>query len=46
VAPLLLYTDLAARTQRIKFASLGLVLPAWDPLSNSRRSINPSNQWC
>jgi alkanesulfonate monooxygenase SsuD/methylene tetrahydromethanopterin reductase-like flavin-dependent oxidoreductase (luciferase family) len=32
VAPLLLYTDLAARTQRIKFASLGLVLPAWDPL--------------
>jgi alkanesulfonate monooxygenase SsuD/methylene tetrahydromethanopterin reductase-like flavin-dependent oxidoreductase (luciferase family) len=32
VAPLLLYADLAARTQRIKFASLGLVLPAWDPL--------------
>jgi len=32
VAPLMLYTDLAARTQRIKFASLGLVLPAWDPL--------------
>jgi alkanesulfonate monooxygenase SsuD/methylene tetrahydromethanopterin reductase-like flavin-dependent oxidoreductase (luciferase family) len=32
VAPLLLYTDLAARTERIKFASLGLVLPAWDPL--------------
>ncbi len=32
VAPLLLYTDLAARTQRLKFASLGLVLPTWDPL--------------
>jgi hypothetical protein len=26
------YTDLAARTERIKFASLGLVLPACDPL--------------
>ena len=32
VAPLLLYTDLAARTRRIKFAPLGLVLPAWDPI--------------
>ena len=32
VAPLMLYTDLAARTKRIKFASLGLVLPSWDPL--------------
>ena len=32
VAPLMLYTDLAARTKRIKFASLGLVLPAWDPI--------------
>src|SRR5262252_3691506 len=32
VAPLMLYTDLAARTKRIKFASLGLVLPTWDPL--------------
>jgi alkanesulfonate monooxygenase SsuD/methylene tetrahydromethanopterin reductase-like flavin-dependent oxidoreductase (luciferase family) len=32
VAPLLLYADLAARTRRIKFAPLGLVLPAWDPL--------------
>ena len=32
VAPRLLYTDLAARTERMKFASLGLVLPAWDPL--------------
>src|SRR5690349_21892501 len=32
VAPLLLYTDLAARTKRIKFGPLGLVLPAWDPL--------------
>lgn len=32
VAPLLLYTDLAARTKRIKFASLGLVLPTWDPI--------------
>ena len=32
IAPLLLYTDLAARTERIKFASLGLVLPTWDPI--------------
>lgn len=32
VAPMLLYTDLAARTQRIKFAPLGLVLAAWDPI--------------
>jgi alkanesulfonate monooxygenase SsuD/methylene tetrahydromethanopterin reductase-like flavin-dependent oxidoreductase (luciferase family) len=32
VAPLLLYTDLAARTKRIKFASLALVLPTWDPI--------------
>jgi alkanesulfonate monooxygenase SsuD/methylene tetrahydromethanopterin reductase-like flavin-dependent oxidoreductase (luciferase family) len=32
VAPLLLYADLAARTKRIKFSPLGLVLPAWDPL--------------
>lgn len=32
VAPLLIYADLAARTKRIKFAPLGLVLPAWDPL--------------
>ena len=32
VAPLLLYADLAARTKRIKFAPLGLVLPGWDPL--------------
>ena len=32
VAPLLLYADLAARTRRIKFAPLGLVLPAWDPI--------------
>jgi alkanesulfonate monooxygenase SsuD/methylene tetrahydromethanopterin reductase-like flavin-dependent oxidoreductase (luciferase family) len=32
VAPLLLYADLAARTKRIKFGPLGLVLPAWDPL--------------
>jgi alkanesulfonate monooxygenase SsuD/methylene tetrahydromethanopterin reductase-like flavin-dependent oxidoreductase (luciferase family) len=32
VAPLLFYADLAARTKRIKFAPLGLVLPSWDPL--------------
>jgi alkanesulfonate monooxygenase SsuD/methylene tetrahydromethanopterin reductase-like flavin-dependent oxidoreductase (luciferase family) len=32
VAPLLLYADLAARTKRIKFAPLGLVLPTWDPI--------------
>ncbi len=28
VAPLLLHTDPAARTERLQFASLGLVLPA------------------
>ena len=38
VAPLLLYTDLAARTARIKFASLGLVLPAWDPTPGHGRN--------
>jgi alkanesulfonate monooxygenase SsuD/methylene tetrahydromethanopterin reductase-like flavin-dependent oxidoreductase (luciferase family) len=32
VAPLLLYADLAARTKRIKFSPLGMVLPAWDPI--------------
>jgi alkanesulfonate monooxygenase SsuD/methylene tetrahydromethanopterin reductase-like flavin-dependent oxidoreductase (luciferase family) len=32
VAPLLYYADLAARTRTIKFASLGLVLPTWDPV--------------
>ena len=32
VAPLMIYADLAARTRRIKFAPLGLVLPAWDPI--------------
>ncbi|MGE0483119.1 MAG: LLM class flavin-dependent oxidoreductase [Gammaproteobacteria bacterium] len=32
VAPLLYYADLAARTRSIKFASLGLVLPTWDPV--------------
>jgi alkanesulfonate monooxygenase SsuD/methylene tetrahydromethanopterin reductase-like flavin-dependent oxidoreductase (luciferase family) len=32
VAPLLIYADLAARTKRIKFSPLGLVLPAWDPI--------------
>ena len=32
VAPLMLYTDLAARTERIKFAPLGLVIPGWDPI--------------
>jgi alkanesulfonate monooxygenase SsuD/methylene tetrahydromethanopterin reductase-like flavin-dependent oxidoreductase (luciferase family) len=32
VAPLLIYADLAARTKRIKFSPLGLVLPSWDPI--------------
>ena len=32
VAPMLLYTDLAARTKNIKFAPLGLVLAGWDPI--------------
>ena len=32
VAPLMLYADLAARTSRIKFSPLGLVLPGWDPI--------------
>ena len=32
MAPLLIYADLAARTERIKFSPLGLVLPSWDPI--------------
>ncbi len=32
IAPLMLYTDLAARTEQIKFAPLGLVIPGWDPI--------------
>ncbi|MQA16752.1 MAG: LLM class flavin-dependent oxidoreductase [Pseudonocardiaceae bacterium] len=32
VAPIVLYTDLAARTKRISFAPLGIVLPANNPL--------------
>lgn len=32
VAPCVLYADLAARTSRIKFAPLGMVLPGWDPI--------------
>ena len=32
IAPLIFYTDLAARTKQIKFASLGLVIPTWDPI--------------
>ena len=31
-APLLLLADLAARTRRIKFLTLGLVAPTWDPI--------------
>lgn len=32
VSPLLLFADLAARTERIKFLTLGLVAPSWDPI--------------
>ncbi|NUR59583.1 MAG: LLM class flavin-dependent oxidoreductase [Catenulispora sp.] len=32
VNPLMILTDLAARTERILLAPLGLVLPAWDPV--------------
>ncbi len=32
VAPLLIITDLAARTKRLKFFPLGCVLPSWDPI--------------
>lgn len=32
VNPLMLMCDLQARTQRIKFMSLGMVGPAWDPV--------------
>ncbi|MFC4564658.1 LLM class flavin-dependent oxidoreductase [Nocardiopsis mangrovi] len=32
VNPLMVLTDLAARTERILLAPLGLVLPAWDPI--------------
>lgn len=33
VAPLLLYADFAARTKRIKFCPLAIVLTTWDPLT-------------
>ena len=32
VAPIVLYSNLAAMTKQIKFAPLGLVLPSWDPI--------------
>jgi alkanesulfonate monooxygenase SsuD/methylene tetrahydromethanopterin reductase-like flavin-dependent oxidoreductase (luciferase family) len=32
VAPLLIITDLAARTKRLKFFPLGCVLPGWNPI--------------
>ena len=32
VAPLLLYADFAARTKRIKFCPLAIVLTTWDPI--------------
>lgn len=32
VAPIPFFADLAARTRRIRFASLILALPAWDPI--------------
>ena len=32
VAPLLLYSDLANKTKRIKFSPLAIVLPSWDPI--------------
>ncbi|GAA4048627.1 LLM class flavin-dependent oxidoreductase [Nonomuraea soli] len=32
VNPLMFLTDLAARTERILLAPLGMVLPAWDPI--------------
>ncbi|HEY9413363.1 MAG TPA: LLM class flavin-dependent oxidoreductase [Pseudonocardia sp.] len=32
VAPLTLLTDIAGRTNHIKVATLGLVLPTWDPI--------------
>ncbi|ACZ84959.1 MULTISPECIES: LLM class flavin-dependent oxidoreductase [Streptosporangium] len=32
VNPLMFLTDLAARTERILLAPLGIVLPAWDPI--------------
>jgi alkanesulfonate monooxygenase SsuD/methylene tetrahydromethanopterin reductase-like flavin-dependent oxidoreductase (luciferase family) len=32
VAPIPFFADLAARTRRIKFASLILALPSWDPI--------------
>jgi|SRR6516162_5582353 hypothetical protein len=44
VAPLLLYTDLAARTKRIKFSPLGLVLPAWDPRGRGTGHARPLDQ--
>src|SRR5215468_9298733 len=49
VAPLLLYADLAARTKRIKFSPLGLVLPAATRTAGSMCSASnimpPARRW-
>ena len=46
VAPLLLYADLAARTKRIKFSPLGLVLPVVGshPRRRGARRARPADQ--
>ncbi|GAA2091759.1 LLM class flavin-dependent oxidoreductase [Actinomadura alba] len=45
VNPLMFLTDLAARTERILFAPLGLVLPAWDPI-RAAEDVALLDQFC
>ncbi|WP_214413121.1 LLM class flavin-dependent oxidoreductase [Sphaerisporangium fuscum] len=45
VNPLMVLTDLAARTERILLAPLGLVLPAWDPI-RAAEDVALLDQFC
>jgi alkanesulfonate monooxygenase SsuD/methylene tetrahydromethanopterin reductase-like flavin-dependent oxidoreductase (luciferase family) len=45
VNPLMFLTDLAARTERILLAPLGLVLPAWDPI-RAAEDVALLDQFC
>ncbi|RJL32052.1 LLM class flavin-dependent oxidoreductase [Bailinhaonella thermotolerans] len=45
VNPLMLLADLAARTERILLAPLGMVLPAWDPI-RAAEDVALLDQFC
>ncbi|MEZ0076871.1 LLM class flavin-dependent oxidoreductase [Planotetraspora sp. GP83] len=45
VNPLMFLTDLAARTERILLAPLGIVLPAWDPI-RAAEDVALLDQFC